>query len=97
MEQKRVKSASERAKNFWAGAKTWIGYLVIFIIALGFIGPPVLMTLIKNEIAAGEWTHLEEAPADIIEPEVFDAPEDNNAKWDPRKVDIKNSILKNYS
>ena len=88
-EQKRVKSAAERAKNFWTGIKTWSGYLVIFLVALVFIGPPVLMTYIKNEIAVGEWTHLEQAPADIVEPEVFEEPEEMGGKWDPRKVDVR--------
>lgn len=54
-----MKSAAERAKNFWAMLYSWIGYLVIILIVLGLASPPIVLSLVKNEIAKGEWTHLE--------------------------------------
>lgn len=59
IEQKRVKSAAERARNFWAVLYSWIGYLVIFLVVLALAGPPIMLTLVRNEIGKGEWTHLD--------------------------------------
>ena len=78
IENNRTKSAAERAKNFWAILYSWMGYLVIFAIGLAMAGPPIVLTLVKNEIGKGEWTHLETAPADIIDPEIIPAPDDLN-------------------
>jgi hypothetical protein len=50
IEQKRVKSAAERAKNFWAGLQSWIGYLVIFVIIVCMASPPFIINMVKNEI-----------------------------------------------
>jgi len=85
VEATRVKSAAERAKNFWASLYSWMGYLLIFVIGLGMAGPPIVISLVRNEIGKGEWTHLETAPADIIDPEIIPTPED----WNPRDVNVK--------
>lgn len=67
IESKRVKSAAERASSLWSTLKSWFGYLVILIVILAFAGPPLVVNLVRNEIAKGEWTHLEQAPADVVD------------------------------
>ena len=74
IEQNRVKSTTERAKNFWAVFYSWMGYFLIFAIILAVAGPPIVLNLVKNEIAKGEWTHLDVAPADIVDPEIIPEP-----------------------
>ena len=46
------------------------------------------MNHIKNEIGSGEWTHLEQAPADIIDPEIIPTHED----WQPQNVDVSKTV-----
>ena len=65
-EKKRVKSTAEHAKNLGATLKSCFGYLVIFLFLLVLGGPPLVINMVKNKIAKGEWTHLEQAPADVV-------------------------------
>lgn len=69
---------------------SWIGYLVIILIVLGLASPPIVLSLVKNEIAKGEWTHLEQAPADIVDPEIIPTPDD----WIPQNVNVSETIKK---
>ena len=67
IEKTRVKSATERASSLWSTLKSWFGYLVILAVVLVLVGPPLVMNWVRNEIATGEWTHLEQAPAEIVD------------------------------
>ena len=64
LEKQRQKTASERVLSFWSVIKSWSGYLVMFLVIMTFAGPPLVINYVRTQIAEGEWTHLETAPAD---------------------------------